>query len=210
MALFFRFKPKFLGSLIGGIIQRKQGIKKANEGRKLLSESDNYFPALEDAEQRGALNRIRARANNLYSGSYASALSDNMKQQYANMQQGALSLASGGGADVTAMMRSGNMIGQNFNQTIGALEQQGFQYEQESQRRLEDIVQRQLELNLMKHQEKRYDANSMIAAGDMQKNAGSAAIMSGMDSMVNTAVSMGTGAFKSMLNKKNNTNIALT
>ena len=118
------------------------------------------------------------------------------------MQQGALSLASGGGADVTAMMRSGNMIGQNFNQTIGALEQQGFQYEQESQRRLEDIVQRQLELNLMKHQEKRYDANSMIAAGDMQKNAGSAAIMSGMDSMVNTAVSLGTGAFSSMLKRK--------
>ena len=138
----------------------------------------------------------------MYSGSYASALSDNMKQQHANMQQGALSLASGGGADVTAMMRSGNMIGQNFNQTIGALEQQGFQYEQESQRRLEDIVQRQLELNLMKHQEKRYDANSMIAAGDMQKNAGSAAIMSGMDSMVNTAVSLGTGAFSSMLKRK--------
>lgn len=197
--IFLQYKG--LGSIIAGAIMAHRGKKKEKEGKKLLAESDKLIPDDTDQEQRFALNRIQSKRDSLYSGSYASTLLDDLNQNYANMTEGALSLASGGGADVTALLRQGKTASQAFNQTIGALEQQGFSYEQEAQRQLENIIQRKLEIGLLKHQEKRYDANSMIAAGDAQRNAGIAAASAGVDDMINTAISVVTGG---MVKHKNN------
>lgn len=181
---------KGLASIIMGAVQMRKGAKKAERGRKMLVESDKLFPEYENQEQRFNLNRIQSKRDSMYSGSYASTLMDNLNQNYANVTEGAMSLGSGGGSDVTALMQQGKTASQAFNQVLGLTEKLGFDYEQEANKQLGDIVQRKLELELMKHQEKRYDANSLIAAGETQNNAGAAAVLQGVEDIKDTAMSV--------------------
>lgn len=137
---------KGLASIIMGAVQMRKGAKKAERGKKMLVESDKLFPEYENQEQRFNLNRIQSKRDSMYSGSYASTLMDNLNQNYANVTEGAMSLGSGGGSDVTALMQQGKTASQAFNQVLGLTEKLGFDYEQEANKQLGDIVQRKLEL----------------------------------------------------------------
>lgn len=190
---------KGLASMIMGAVQARKGKKKAAEGRNLLSQSEQLRPDEVDTQSRLSLNRIQAKRDSMYSGSYASTLTDGLNESYAALTEGALSLASGGGADVNALLKQSKSAGQAVNNIIGQVENNALAYETEAQRQLESIQQRQLELQLLNHQQKRYDANAMIAAGDAQQMAGQAAAVQGFEDTVNTGLSLMTGG---MLNKK--------
>ena len=108
-----------------------------------------------------------------------------------------MSLASGGGADVTALMKVGGQASGAFNDVLGSLENRATQYDAMSGAALDQIAQRKLELDLMKHQEKRYDGLTELQTGNANIAAGKAGIASGVGGMMDTAATLGIGAIKS-------------
>lgn len=194
--LFLRVNYGFLGSLIGGILALKNGKEQEASGKKKIQESDALMPENEDPEQRMNYALTRKKADAYQTGSFASSMKDDLDNNFANMTEGALSLASGGGADATALMRQGKTASQAYNTLTGTLEQKGSVLDAQADNQLGDLLQRTLELNLMKHQEKRYDGQTELAAGLQNKNAGMASIGSAVDSVANMGLSMGLSAIK--------------
>lgn len=179
---------RFLGELIGGILARKEGARQVEEGEKKISQAEGMIPGQEDPELRYNLSRIQRKRDSMYSGSYASSMKDNLDQTFANIKEGALTLASGGGADVNALLKAGGTVSQAYNDILGNIENRAFQYETMSQKQLDDIAQRKLELSLLRHQEKRYDGVSEVAAGRANLAAGTASIAGGVDGAINTVI----------------------
>lgn len=199
MKLPIKISYRALGTIIAGIIAGRKGKKQEAEGRQKIAQSEQLIPEEVDGEQRLALNRIQRKTDSYNSGSFASSMYDELNQNYANVTEGALSLASGGGSDVTALLRQGKTAGQAFNQVLGAVENKGMAYENEAQRQLEAITQRRLELQLLKHQEKRYDGQTMLQAGLQNQAAGNATIAAGVEDAVSTVLGifkMGSGKSK--------------
>ena len=191
--LFLKVNYRFLGSLIGGIMAIKNGKEQESSGKQKIAQSDKLMPLEEDPEQRLAYANIRKKADSYQSGSFASSMRDDLDNNYANINEGILSLASGGGADATALMRQGKTASQAYNALTGTLEQKGLALEQQANTQLGDLLQRELELKLMKHQEKRYDGQTELAAGLQNQNAGMASIGSAVDSVANIGIAALTG-----------------
>ena len=191
--LFLKVNYGFLGSLISGIMAIKNGKRQEASGKKKIQESDALMPENEDPEQRMNYALTRKKADAYQTGSFASSMQDDLDNNFANMTEGALSLASGGGADATALMRQGKTASQAYNTLTGTLEQKGSALDLQADNQLGDLLQRTLELNLMKHQEKRYDGQTELAAGLQNKNAGMASIGSAVDSVANIGISALTG-----------------
>lgn len=164
-----------------------EGEQQKAQGRLKISQAESMIPAQEDPELRYNLSRIQRKRDSMYSGSYASSMKDNLDQTFANIKEGALTLASGGGADVNALLKAGGTVSQAYNDILGNIENRAFQYETMSQKQLDDIAQRKLELSLLRHQEKRYDGVTQLAAGNANVAAGQASMAGGFSSLVNTA-----------------------
>lgn len=194
-------KFKIFGEMIGGIMALVQGKKQKASGEKKIAQADLLIPGAEDVEQRLAYEKLKNKADTMYSGSYASTLTDNLAENFAGIKEGAMSLASGGGSDVTALMKIGNQASGAFNDVLGNIENRATQYDVMSGQALDQIAQRKLELQLLKHQEKRYDGVTETAAGNKNIDAGKAGIAAGVGGLVDTAATLGIGALKSKINK---------
>ncbi len=192
---------KMFGEMIGGIMSLIQGKKQKASGEKKIAQSELLMPAAEDSEQRLAYEKLANKADTMYSGAYASTLTDNLAENFAGIKEGAMSLASGGGSDVTALMKVGNQASGAFNDILGAVENRAVQYDSMANTALDHIAQRKLELQLMKHQEKRYDGVTELSAGNKNIAAGQAGIAGGVGQIMDTAATLGIGALKSGINK---------
>lgn len=193
---------KMFGEMIGGIMSLIQGKKQKAAGEKKIAQSELLIPGAEDPEQRLAYEKLKSKADTMYSGSYASTLTDNLAESFAGIKEGAMSLASGGGSDVTALMKVGNQASGAFNDVLGSIENRATQYDAMSGAALDQIAQRKLELDLMKHQEKRYDGLTELQTGNANIAAGKAGIAGGVGGMMDTAATLGIGALKSGINKR--------
>lgn len=193
---------KMFGELIGGIMSLVHGKKQKASGEKKIAQAELLMPPAEDSEQRLAYEKLSNKADTMYSGSYASTLTDKLAENFAGIKEGALSLASGGGSDITALMKVGNQVSGSFNDVLGAVENRAVQYDSMANTALDQIAQRKLELQLMKHQEKRYDGVTETAAGNKNIDAGQAGIAAGVGGIIDTAATLGIGAIKSGINKR--------
>lgn len=185
--IILKISYRFLDQIIGGILGMAEGEQQKAQGRLKISQAESMIPAQEDPELRYNLSRIQRKRDSMYSGSYASSMKDNLDQTFANIKEGALTLASGGGADVNALLKAGGTVSQAYNDILGNIENRAFQYETMSQKQLDDIAQRKLELSLLRHQEKRYDGLTQLAAGNANVAAGQASMIGGFSSLANTA-----------------------
>lgn len=183
-----------LGSLISGIVAKRTGERQTAEGKRHIANSEDIFPENENFEQRLFLNGLEKKTKGYYTGSMASSLTDELEKSFSSVKEGALSLASGGGADVTSLMRNNSAQKEAFNGILGTLEGKGLARDQMNEALLDKISQRSLDLDLLRFQNERYEGQRLLQSGEQNKMAGQSAFASFGDQLFDIGATMGLSA----------------
>lgn len=187
-----------LADLIGGIISTRKGNKQIAEGEKSLELAKSKFPDFSDNRELVLLDELERKSDSYYTGSKASLIKDDIGSGFASVKEGALSLASGGGADVNSLIGISNSQSNAYNNALSFFEERGVQRDAMEQSLLSDIVQKELELRLLDYSNERYKGESLVSAGEQNKEAGKSAITGFFSDLEDLGMSFLSGGLSSI------------